>query len=186
MNTKNRIKILLTLAVVLSISATAMAMTVPAKPLGLETNPYLKAWSGGPIEIDLHITDAVTDVNDLTFRWETNYDADPNYIMTFTQVNPADPNVWEVSMTKPAPTNRTNRTDFYCHVTDDNGEVKSDRIRVYIFDNACKMTMSQYPDTAIIPTDLNSDCTTNLKDFAIMADVWLGDYTPTDPIPIGL
>jgi len=184
MNTKNRIKIFLTLAVVVSISAAAMAaMTVSVTPYGQEAG-QMYTLAGETVLVDLHITDAVTDVNDLEFRWDSTYYDDPNYVKTFTQVDSEDPNVWEISVERPEEATGTKRYDFYCYVTDDNEEKKSGVMRIYFYDDACLLAKGFDPD-AVALTDLNADCTTNLADFAILATAWMKDTTPVEPFPIG-
>jgi hypothetical protein len=104
MNTRKRNKILMTLAlvavVVLGISTAASALTLTVTPSG--GNPTLRGYSGGPAIIDVGVFDVV-DANSVgvTYEWTSN-PPDPNYITTFTQIDPVnDPNMWAVSLDLP-------------------------------------------------------------------------------------
>lgn len=183
MNTKKRIKILMTFAVaavvILGMSTAAFALTLNVTPSG--GNPDLIGYSGGPAYIDVGVFDAVTDINDLTIEWTSN-PPDSNYITTFTQVDPEnDPNTWAISLELPD-YDTYHRWDAYVHVTDDLGTVKSPRIRILIYADAC--TAAKTAD-ATLPhaSDFNRDCVTNFLDLVVVADAWLEDFTPTGPFP---
>jgi hypothetical protein len=188
MNTKKRIKFLLTLAVLAMVVlplVAASALTVKIYSVGSDANRgYIYNWSGNPAQVDLHITDAVTDVNDLTIEWHSNYDTiDPNFIWTYEQEDPSDPNIWNVTCTKPKPDGRTyTYPEFYVTVTDD-VETATDSERFFLYDDACMMGKLFFD---VNPADLNGDCITNLADCAIMATAWMEDYTTDVPLPIGL
>ena len=188
MNTKKRNKILLTLAVAaiatLVMATASVALTVKIVAYGEETSSnYIRTWSGEPTRVDLQINEAVSDANDLTITWTSNFDSTPGWTMTYEQVNPADPNIWDITFVKPKPDSRTYPyPEPKVSVTDD-VETKTDSERFLLYDDACGMGKAI---NALLPTDFNEDCITNLKDFAELAKAWLEDYTPVGPLPIGL
>ena len=69
-------------------------------------------------------------------------------------------------------------------VTDGANETPvEDTMTIDVYDDACQMAVALDP-AVIEVTDFNADCTTNLKDFAILAVKWLGDYSLTEPVPL--
>ena len=59
----------------------------------------------------------------------------------------------------------------------------TDTVTIDVYDDACKAAnaddMHKYDST-----DLNKDCITDFKDFAIMVTAWLYDYTITEAQPL--
>jgi hypothetical protein len=51
-----------------------------------------------------------------------------------------------------------------------------------VYDDNCEAAKGVGP-VAFDPGDLDENCITNLKDFAVLAIAWLDDYTITAPVP---
>ena len=64
-----------------------------------------------------------------------------------------------------------------------NETAAEDTMTIDVYDDPCQMAVALDP-AVIEMTDFNADCTTNLKDFAILALKWLGDYSLTEPVPL--
>ena len=61
----------------------------------------------------------------------------------------------------------------------------SDTMTIDVYDDACLAAQAaSSPSEPFDPTDLDKNCTTDLKDFAILSAEWLIDQALTAPIPI--
>jgi hypothetical protein len=56
-----------------------------------------------------------------------------------------------------------------------------DTMTIAVYDDACLAAKAAGP-VVIDSTDIDENCITNFKDFAVMASTWLEDYALTEPV----
>ena len=65
---------------------------------------------------------------------------------------------------------------------DPSGDAVTDAMTIDVYDDSCLAAKAAGP-VEIDSTDIDDNCITDFKDFALMAATWLDDYTLTEPVP---
>ena len=150
--------------------------------------PYVDAginmitWSGQAVPMDPTIVEAPgSDWTSLTYLWtaEPNGIGDPNLDVAITG---ADTENASVKITKTATGDATVVTMTLAVNSDGRTDPPvTDAMTIDVYDDACLAALDL--GLAVIDsTDVDENCITNFKDFALLAATWLDDYTLTDPV----
>ena len=146
-----------------------IASTAPVVKVGKD----MITWSGRYVELASTVTNKYG--TDLTYKWSAssagvNFSDDEGPAPTVTITNTPTSNPTTVTITLAV--NNKGRTEPDVENT----------LEIDVYDDVCKATiaMGLAEDN---PTDLNGDCITDLRDFAVMAAAWLNDTKSTGPLP---
>jgi len=142
------------------------------------------AWSGKGATLDPNIVEVPGSAwTNLTYLWTAEPDGidDPNLDVDITN---ADQEVPSVTITKAVPTGDVTVITLTLAVNNEGNapeEAVQETMTIDVYDNACLATKAA-GQAVIDPTDVDGNCITNFKDFAIMATTWLDDYKLTGPV----
>ena len=142
------------------------------------------AWSGAGATLDPNIVEMAGSAwTNLTYLWtaEPNGIGDPNLDVDITN---ADQGIASVTITKAVPTGDVTVITLTLAVNNEGNlpeEAVKDTMTIDVYDNACLATKAA-GQAVIDPTDVDGNCITNFKDFAVMATTWLDDYALTEPV----
>ena len=159
------------------------AEVVNANMPDVDAGDNIVTWSGEPVTMAPIVTDNDTLGRTLSYLWT----AEPADGVVFSDpVNPEDPNssaamAPTVTITKPQ--GNPVRIALTLKVFLDGEAVVGDYLIATVFDDACQAYIGNDPQAVFAPTDFNTDCITNLTDYAELAFDWLLDYEPTGPLP---
>ena len=139
--------------------ATISGLSVPLDPTIVNNDPLLPAltyvWIADP-DTDAAITENGTDPDNTST---------PGAVVTITQDTPNDAVVtMALTVTRPG------------------SNPVPDTRKIYVYENSCKARVAAGQTDFYDSTDINTDCNTNIKDFAILALDWLSDYAITAPV----
>lgn len=135
-------------------------------------------WSGQEVVLAPNFAE---DYTPTTYLWTVDAAsaADPNLDIQITGDDTETPTV---NIIKLSPIGDANSVTLTLMVSDGISPYEDDSMVIDVYDNSCKAGiltgLKQFE-----PGDLNSDCTTNIQDFAILALEWLNDYRITSPVP---
>jgi len=141
-------------------------------------------WSGEAVPMDPNVVvPPGSDWTSLTYLWTAQPDGigDPNLDVAITGATSEDASV---TITKGEPTGCATVISMTLAV---NNEGRTDppvrdTMTVHVYDDACLAAKAAGP-VEIDRTDLDGNCITNFKDFALLASSWLDDYEATGPVP---
>jgi hypothetical protein len=105
---------------------------------------------------------------------------DPNLDVAITG---ADTENASVTITKAEPTGDATVVTMTLAVNNAGnppGDAVIDTMAIDVYDDACLAAKAVGP-VEIARTDVDDNCITDFKDFAVMATTWLDDYTLTEP-----
>ena len=130
-------------------------------------------WSGQAVQLDPNVVEAEgSDWTALTYGWS----ADPDDGVEFSATDVLAPMVTITKATdNPSPVTLT------LAVTLPGKDPVTDTMTIDVYDDACLAAKAAGP-VVFDPTDIDENCITNFKDFAVMATTWLDDYTLTGPV----
>ena len=117
----------------------------------------------------------------LSHTWTA--DPDTGVVITEDGVNPDDPATKEATVTitkataNPSTVTLTLKVDL-----DGTSSSASDTMEIDVYNDACLAAKAVGP-VELSPSDFDENCTTDLRDYAILAAKWLVDYALTAPIP---
>ena len=140
-------------------------------------------WSGQAVQMDPTITEPNdSDWTSLTYEWTT--DAPAGYTVTWDPSNNVEAPA--VTITKDAPVGGDGKTVVTVTLAVNNAgnppeAAVTDEMSIDLYDDTC-LAAEGAGTLEIDPTDLDANCITNLKDFAILALDWLNDYAITAPV----
>jgi hypothetical protein len=141
------------------------------------------SWSGQAVQLDPNVVEAPgSDWTSLTYLWTAEPDGigDPNLEVVITG---ADTEKASVTITKAEPTGDATVVTMTLAVNDE-GRTEppvTDSMKINVYDDAC--LAAKAAGLAVIDqTDLDDNCITNFKDFALMAATWLDDYALTEAV----
>jgi hypothetical protein len=133
------------------------------------------SWSGQAVALDPNVVnnDTTEPQGTLTYLWT----AEPDDGVEFSNPNALAPTVTITKATdNPSPVTMT------LAVTLPGKDPVTDTMTIDVYDDACLAAKAAGP-VVFDPTDIDENCITNFKDFAVMAATWLDDYTLTEPVP---
>lgn len=159
------------------IDGVTIAVIDPMLP-DVDGGPDWVAWSGRSVVIDANVVNNTSDpILPLTCDWTVDAAslADGNLSVTITQE--ADPEDVTVLVTKTSPTDNASVVKLTLAVnnTGSGKEPVLQTVEIDVYDDPCKAAEA-VGQSSYDPSDLNSDCITDLKDFAILASRWLNEY----------
>ena len=131
-------------------------------------------WVNEPVDLSATVTDLGSSPSPLHIEW-TSSDAGAVFSPSNTVANPT------VTVD-----NAAGAVTLTCTVWDDDngvGEADSDTVIVTVYADACEAARVGAGLAAQYPLDAVADCVINLKDFAVMAAIWLEDYALAAPAP---
>ena len=147
----------------------AMADLLPA--YSVVAGDDMITWSGQPVELDATIEEGVTVVS---YAWsavpDTGVIFQPNEFVE-------DPTV---TITKA--TDNPSTVALTLVVNDGINTPVADTMTIDVYDNSCRAALGAGL-AAENPTDLDANCITDLRDYAVLAAKWLVDQALTAPIP---
>jgi len=126
-------------------------------------------WSGQPVQLDPNFAEGYTPNS---FTWSADDDTgvvfDPNEFVEapIVTITKDTDNPSPVKLTLAV----TDGTDAY-----------ENSMTIDVYDDSCLAAKAVGP-VELDPTDIDENCITNFKDFAVMATTWLDDYTLTGPV----
>ena len=163
--------------------ADVMGVSDPNLP-SVDAGVDMITWSGEPIPVDPNIVEAEgSDWTNLTYAWraEPNGIGDPNLAVEIVDADKEDA---LVTITKTVPTGDATVVTLTLAVNNQ-GRIEppvADSMTIDVYDDSC-LAAEAAGMLVLDPTDIDRNCTTNFKDFAVMATTWLGDYTLAAPEP---
>jgi hypothetical protein len=131
-------------------------------------------WSGQAAPLAPTVVNNTEPYAALTYAWS----ADPADGVIFSDPGVEDPTV---TITKAA-TGDAITVTLTLAVHDGVHSIVQDRMTISVYDNACLATRFGFGLAANHPTDLDGNCTTDFRDFAVMATKWLNDTGLTGPV----
>ena len=117
----------------------------------------------------------------LSHTWTA--DPDTGVVITEDGINPDDPATKEATVTitkataNPSTVTLTLKVDLV-----GTSSTASDSMEIDVYNDACLAAKAVGP-VELDPTDFDENCTTDLRDYAILAAKWLVDYALTAPVP---
>jgi len=114
--------------------------------------------------------------NDLTVILDAGL---PTEVTIYTSASVIN-STWEARTTSPFVPTKTSYTLTFSTSNPLGTDTATIIDGVVLFDSACKVAI--FTGTGFNPGDLNWDCLTDLKDYAILAATWLVDYALTAPV----
>jgi hypothetical protein len=146
------------------------SLTPPTLP-DVDAGSDWLTWSGEPVTVtDVNVVDHSDPVTALTYSWT----ADPAEGVVFDSNSIALPTVTITNAATSNPTTYT-LTLFVNNVDSGNPYVWDDMI-IEVYDDSCAAAAAVGSAVSYDPSDVNTDCITNLQDFAEVAAAWLVDY----------
>jgi hypothetical protein len=147
----------------------------------VEAGPDMISWSGQTVTMDPNVVnnDTTEPQGTLTYLWtaEPNGIGDPNLDVAITG---ADTENASVTITKTA-TGDATVVKMTLAVTLPGKAPVKDSMTIDVYDDACLAALDLGLAT-IGTADLDGNCITNFKDFAVLAATWLDNYKPTGPV----
>ena len=141
------------------------------------------SWSGQAVQLDPNVVnnDTAEPQGELTYLWtaEPNGIGDPNLDVAITGATQEDASV---TITKTVPTGDATVITMTLAVTLPGNDPMRDSMKINVYDDACLAAKAAGP-VVIDSTDVDDNCITDFKDFALMAATWLDDYTLTEAVP---
>jgi hypothetical protein len=131
----------------------------------------MMTWSGEPVPLDATVTD--DGVSALTYLWTAD---PPDGVVFAPSAAVEDPTV---TITK-ATTNPSTVTLTVAVHDEGNPTPDTDTMEIDVYDDACQLARIGLGLTKI--TDLDNNCITDLRDYAILAAKWLDSYVATGPL----
>ncbi|MHC4555881.1 MAG: hypothetical protein ACYS80_01110, partial [Planctomycetota bacterium] len=131
-------------------------------------------WSGQAVLLAPTIVNNTEPYTALTYAWS----ADPTDGVILSNPGVEDPTV---TITKAA-TGDALTVTLTLAVHDGIHPSVQDTMIITVYDNACLATRFGFGLAANHPTDLDGNCTTDFRDFAVMATKWLNDTGLTGPV----
>ena len=139
--------------------ATVSGLSIPLDPTVVnndpEEPPLTYVWTAAP-DTDADITENGTDPDNTST---------PGAVVTITQDTPSDAVVTMILT-----------------VTRTGSNPVSDTRKIYVYENSCNAKIAAGQTDFYDSADVNTDCNTNIEDFALLALTWLVDYTLTEPV----
>ncbi|MDH4240935.1 MAG: hypothetical protein OEW48_15360, partial [Phycisphaerae bacterium] len=132
-------------------------------------------WSGQAVPLAPTVVNNTEPYAALTYTWS----ADPADGVIFSDPGVEDPTV---TITKTA-TGDAITVTLTLAVHDGVHPTVQDTMTIAVYDDACLATRFGFGLAANHPTDLDGNCITDFKDFALMATKWLVDNSLTAPVP---
>ncbi|MBI9017804.1 MAG: hypothetical protein JEZ07_11155 [Phycisphaerae bacterium] len=134
------------------------------------------SWSGNEVQLDADAGDDGTST--VTYAW--TYDAPEGTTVTFSDTTIEDPTV-TIDKTTEGMVNVTLTLACYDAA---NPTPVSDSLTVSVYDNACQAARVGDNQAGNYLADTNGDCVVDLNDFALLASLWMDDYTMENPITV--
>jgi alpha-tubulin suppressor-like RCC1 family protein len=135
------------------------------------------SWSGQEVQLAPTVVNNSDPPTDLTYAWSADPDAgvvfDPNEFVE-------DPTV---TITKETDNPSTVTLTLAVNNVGSGKSDVEDNMEINVYDDACQAARIGKDLAADNPTDVDGNCITNLKDFAVMAAKWLVDHALTVPVP---
>jgi hypothetical protein len=137
------------------------------------------AGSGVDVPLDATVSDDAMSALTIVWTADEDSDADPN--LTIEIIN-ADQEDATVTITKTVPTGDVVTVTMTVTVSDAGNptEPDTDSIEIDVYDDACHLAQAGEGKSAA--TDHDGNCITGLGDLAVIAAVWLDDYSTTGPV----
>jgi hypothetical protein len=131
-------------------------------------------WSGQAVPLAPTVVNNTEPYAALTYAWS----ADPADGVILSDPGVEDPTV---TITKAA-TGDVVTVTLTLAVHDGVHPTVQDTMTIAVYDDACLATRFGFGLAADHPTDLDGNCTTDFRDFAVMATKWLNDTRLTGPV----
>jgi len=140
------------------------------------------SWSGQAVTMDPNVVnnDTAEPQGTLIYAWtaEPNGVGEPDLDVAITGANTENASV---TITKTVPTGDATVVTMTLAVTLEDNEPVKNSMAITVYDDAC--LAAKAAGLAVIDrTDLDDNCITNFKDFALMAATWLDDYALTEAV----
>ena len=135
----------------------------------VNAGPDMITWSGQPVQLDPNYAEGY---EPNSFAWSAN----PGDGVVF------DPNAYVEDPTVTITKATANPSTVKLTLTADDGTgPMSDTLEIDVYDDSCLAAKAVGP-AELDPSDFDENCTTDLRDYAILAAEWLVDYALTEPI----
>jgi len=157
-----------------------VALEVDPTLPSVDAGPDMISWSGATVGLN---PDVVNNDNEpqgtLTYLWTASPDVigDPDLDVIITDAHTENASV---TITK-TPTGAATIVTMNLDVTLEGKDPVTNSMKIDVYDDACLATKAAGP-VVIDETDIDGNCITNFKDFALFVLTWLDDYTLTGPI----
>ncbi len=140
----------------------------------VDTGKDMITWSGQAVPLAPTVVNNTEPYTALTYVWS----ADPADGVIFSDPGVENPTV---TITKAA-TGDALTVTLTLVVHDGIHPAVQDTMTITVYDNACLATRFGLGLAANHPTDLDGNCTTDSRDFAVMTTKWLNDTGLTEPV----